>query len=393
MSHHDSPATADRYYGKGGPIVALRIEGSLQTRLCRETGVEHDSVARSFHRFLPGSECYQLRPNCSARCWRGGFGNTVGGLGNAGGFATGGGLANGTANSNNFGQNLRSFYGNNGFAGGANLSLPSVGNYGGGQMAVGNGAGNFGGGMNMGFGTGFVPGIAPPGFTRDMFGYDVGLSSDGSGYTDFGNAMTASALGLGFGGPGFGGAGFGNMGYGVGPMGFNGVGPMAYGPLSYGYSGGAVVPGVGYVTPADMAAIAASGGVQAPATPRAGTAVANVAPGSGDDQNAQANTLPNNNANTNRPRGVRRSFLNDTTPIATANAIRIQNRLHHIKSPNFKNVKVLMSNRTALLSGSVDSKADEDMAVRMVGLEPGVVGVKSELTVAAQADDKGSESR
>ena len=44
-----------------------------------------------------------------------------------------------------------------------------------------------------------------------------------------------------------------------------------------------------------------------------------------------------------------------------------------------------MTNRTAILSGTIDSTADEQMALRMVGLEPGVVEVKSELVVNGAA--------
>lgn len=328
---------------------------------------------------------------------RNGFGGN--GLGNAGGFATGTGFSNSTTNSNNFGTTL-SRNSNYGAAGpGVLQNIPGVSNYGGG-MQPSFGQGNLGtgsmpavgNGMGPGAMNGIVPGIAPPGFTRDMFGYDTGVGGD-SGYTNFGNAVTASALGLGFGGPGYGGLGYGGLGY--GGMGY---GPLGYGAMGYSYPGmapGTFMPGVGYISPADFAA--ASGIVAQPNANQTLPPALNLKTTAGAtlvDSNEQAgnagNRKPDNSATTNRtnndtnsrqPTGGRRSFLNDNVPLATANAIRIQNRLHNVKSPNLKNIRVLIANRTALLSGTVDSTEDEKLALRMVALEPGVVEVKSEVTV------------
>lgn len=310
-----------------------------------------------------------------------GFGIPGAGMGNAGSFATGQGFANGTANSNNFGATAFGGYNNNFQAMAPGVmqmqSIPGVSNFGSNfQSSISAGMPAIGYGSNMGFNP-FVPGIAPPGFTKDMFGYDVGIGGE-SGYTDFGSAVTASALGLGFGGMGYGGMGFG---------------PMGFSPLGYTYPGmvpGTFIPGVGYASPVDIAAAASMNGGMLPSQGTLPARPGTTKPGATiddpkDNGNASSADPANGNANTNRRSGVRRSFLNDNVPLATANAIRIQNRLHNVKSPNFKNVKVLIANRTAILSGTVDSNDDAQFALRMVGLEPGVIEVKSELTVIGQA--------
>lgn len=320
-----------------------------------------------------------------------GFGTGLGGMGNAGGFATGSGLSNSFQNSNNFGL-YAAPRPNYGAAGpGVMQGVPGVSNYGGGyqsNMGLGAGLPAVGNGANTALTPGamlpgMVPGIAPPGFTKDMFGYDVGLGSSDSGYTNFGNAITASALGLGYGGMGYGPMGYGGMNY--GNMGLGPMGAASFGPMGFTYPGmvpGAFMPGVGYVSPLDVAAASAVNGVPAVSQPvkpgltKTAADSSNVA----DDANA-GSTDPNVNARSTRAPGTRRSFLNDNVPSATANAIRIQNRMHNVKSPNFKNVTVLMNNRTAILSGTVNSAEDEQLAQRMVGLEPGVVEVKSELVV------------
>lgn len=308
-----------------------------------------------------------------------GFGVPGAGMGNAGSFATGQGFSNGTANSNNFGATAFGGYNNNfqAMAPGVMQSIPGVSNFGSNfQSSISAGMPAIGYGSNMGFNP-FVPGIAPPGFTKDMFGYDVGIGGE-SGYTDFGSAVTASALGLGFGGMGYGGMGFG---------------PMGFSPMGYTYPGmvpGTFIPGVGYASPVDIAAAASMNGGMVPNQGALPARPGTTKPGAtiedqNDNGNASSSDPATGNANANRRPGVRRSFLNDNVPLATANAIRIQNRLHNVKSPNFKNVKVLIANRTAILSGTVDSNDDAQFALRMVGLEPGVIEVKSELTVNGQA--------
>lgn len=328
-----------------------------------------------------------LASSASAQVYRNGFAGGTGGLGNAGGFATGGGMANGTTTSNNFGP-MAGQLNAAAVAPGAMQSIPGVNSYsmgvgvGSGMPAVGNGAN-----MSMGM-TPFVPGIAPPGFARDMFGYEMG-SADGAGYTDFGTALTYSALGFGYGG-----MGYGPMAY--GPMGF---GPMGYSGFAPGMVPGTYLPPVGAITPADMALMATMNGAV-----NANVMNGNVMNGVANDNGiANQGPLParitpnvkpganlvdddaNGNGNASRRGPVRRSFLNDNVPMATSNAIRIQNRLQNVKSPNFKNIKVLIANRTAILSGAVDSSEDEQFAIRMVGLEPGVLEVKSELTVNGTA--------
>lgn len=322
------------------------------------------------------------------------FGGTTG-FGNAGGFATGPGFANGSSNSTNFGSPFmqRNTTFGAAVAPSGMQGIPGVSNYGGSMQSnttFGSVMPGVGTGANMGmYGmNGMVPGIAPPGFTRDIFGYESNSGGD-SGYTSFGDAITASALGLGYGGPGFG-YGYGGLGY--GGLGYGGVGPLGYGAMGYSYPGmvpGSFLPGVGYVSPADFAAATGlnpAGNVgQSPALPPARniktTAGAKLVE---NDNPAPANTLPNASPN---PRvNARRTFLNDNVPLATANAIRIQNRLHNVKNPDLSNVKVMIANRTAILSGTVNSQEDEKLALRMVALEPGVVEVKSELKLSSSAN-------
>ncbi len=315
-----------------------------------------------------------------------GFGNSSAGLGNAGGFATGPGMANSTTNSANFGLNApRVGFGAMPVA--PMQSIPGISNYSAGIQsnatfgsslpAVGNGMG-----MPMGMNgllPGMIPGIAPPGFTRDdMFGFDA-LGGD-TGYTPFADNLTAAALGFGWGG----------MGY----------GPMPLNPTGFAYPGmvpGTFMPGVGYISPADFANMNAmnamnnmnamngvdpTGAVnQAPSPARASsTKVGATIVGDGQDANGTNAASGDANDAANRRRG-RRSFLNDNVPMATANAIRIQNRLHNISNPNLKSIKVLIAGRTAILSGEVDTNEDSQLAARMVGLEPGVVEVKNDLVV------------
>ncbi len=314
------------------------------------------------------------------------FGSGPAGLGNAGGFATGGGFANSTTNSMNFGAPVRGAYGYGGGYQAPLQSIPGVNNFGGGfQTNLGGNAvlPGIGTGANMPMGmNGFVPGVAPPGFTADMFGYDVAAGSGESGYTDFGTAMTYSALGLGFGGvPG-----------GMGAFGPMGVGPMGYGSMGYGPMG--IAPGMvpGTFLPGDPVAAALNGAVAnpGPQPTRPGLTKPGATMTDGNQPAADANQVGRDANADKSPAGtrrgsVRRSFLNDNVPVATANAIRIQNRLHNVKSPNLKNIKVLIANRTAVLSGTVDTAEDEQLVLRMVSLEPGVVDVKSEIVVNGAA--------
>ena len=352
------------------------VRGTVLASLCLTLLLVHSAVAQVGNRTGFGFNA---------------FGNSPAGMGNTGGFATGSGMANSTANSNNFGSNSvgRGAYG--AVAPGAMQGIPGVSNYGGGyQSNIGAGTVGVGTGANMGMGqmmlpgmmNGMLPGVAPPGFTKDMFGYDVGVNSADSGYTDFGNAITA--MGMGYGPMGYGGMGYGGMGYGTMGYGAMGYGAMGYNPAGFGFGGtGAIVPGVGYVAPADLAAIGAVNASQAPLPARTDAVQAGLNADRNADNAPAAGANTNANAGASRPRGMRRSFLNDNLPVATANAIRIQNRLHSIKSPNLKNVKVLIANRTAIVSGTVDTKEDEQLVLRMVGLEPGVLEVKSEVTINA----------
>lgn len=293
---------------------------------------------------LAGTAVGQTGPN---------FGSRTSGLGNAGGFATGSGFSNGATGSLNFGQSTAAAFG---YGGG----LPSGGNalynYGGGAFNGGNaylGSNNLGvlnaGGLS-------VPGLNVPG---------LGLGANGLGVGGWDGAMSNAM--------GWGGAGWYGGGLGVGG-GLPGLGLDATG-LGLG------IPGLGYGVPAT--------GYGMPMTsygmPMAGYGVPGLNVAGATSAGALTRNRRTESFTNNAPQD-RANALAAGVPTVTANALRIQERIARSGSrANFRNVKVLMSGRTVVLQGSVDSQADEQLVQRLVSLEPGVDGVISQLDYPGKA--------
>jgi hypothetical protein len=256
------------------------------------------------------------------------FGSRTGGLGNAGGFATGSGFSNGATGMQNF--NARAGY------------------------AFSN-TGGFPNGSNAGYNT------APSGFNN------TGYVSNMAG------PMGPALPGLGIGGDALGVGGFPNAltgGIGLGPLGPYGVAPAlgvdlpALGPVAA--ASGLGVPGVGLGIPGVNVGIP-------------GLALPNAANATTTSRNRRPENYTNNAQNVS-------ATSTPSVPVVTPQAQRIQERIARSSSAaHFRNIRVLMAGRTAVLEGSVDSPADEGLVQRLIWLEPGVDGVVSHLVYPGKA--------
>lgn len=266
------------------------------------------------------------------------FGSRTGGLGNAGGFATGSGFSNGSAESLFFGRSAAGAgFGN---MGGLYTGGNAIYNYG----AYGFNTGNASWGNNN-IGALNALGLAAPG---------LGLGTGGLG---IGGPDTMTASGMGWGGPGWYSGGLG-LGGGLPVTGIDSTG-LGFGVPGM-QSGQYGAPLTGYGLPSPTVANATSN--RAPTRNRPA-------------ENFTNNAMPN-----------RADALAAGVPIATANALRIQERLARSASrANFGDIKVLMSGRTAVLQGRVDSQADEQLVQRLISLEPSVDGVISQLDYPGKA--------
>lgn len=254
------------------------------------------------------------------------FGSRTGGLGNAGGFSTGSGFSNNSMGSPNFSANAgRAFSNSGGFPNGSNAVYSSPSGY----------VGSYGGPAGY---TGYpttMSGAVNPAFPSSAFGVGVdalgtGVDTNGLG---LGNAAMYGVPGMDISAMALGSAGFS---YGLPALGLPGV--------------ASPVPGVGGVPLPD----ATSGGMTARSR-----RTENRANGFAPER-----ALP-------VPEGV---------PVVTENGLRIQERISRSgSSEQFRNVKVLMAGRTAVLRGSVESQNDDRVVQRLISLEPTVQYVVSQL--------------
>lgn len=90
-----------------------------------------------------------------------------------------------------------------------------------------------------------------------------------------------------------------------------------------------------------------------------------------------------NNSNQKKIRATAKIGFEVTAPSNAVTSRLVNDRLKRIPSPALDGITVEMSGRTAIIRGTVDSVADAKMVERLLSLEPGIDGVKNELTLAA----------
>ncbi len=89
-----------------------------------------------------------------------------------------------------------------------------------------------------------------------------------------------------------------------------------------------------------------------------------------------------NNSNQKKIRATAKIGFEVTAPSNAVTSRLVNDRLKRIPSPALDGITVEMSGRTAIIRGTVDSVADAKMVERLLSLEPGIDGVKNELTLA-----------
>ncbi len=317
-----------------------------------------------------------------------GFGSRSSSLGNSGGFATTPGLANGAVGSSNFNTGATPGFSNNGgFANGSNARMPysfgGAGAYGsasyvppavlGGNVLS---ASNYSSNNNSYFGT------------NNNNGLSVDPNGNYSANGTYGNNDLTGAIGNAImpNGYGLNGLGFGTNNYG----GFAGVPGFVVDPQALGINTPSVNVGGLQISP--QVAIPFPGAVANAALSTSSVSssgIANSGPGMGSQSSPSVRKamrpplLPQSQpeqATEPAPQLVK------SVPTQTAIGLRIQERLARMNSEaDFRNIKVLMSDDTAVLRGTVKSKVEEQWAVRLVSLEPGVATVISQLTIQGTA--------
>jgi hypothetical protein len=217
------------------------------------------------------------------------------------------------------------------------------------------------------------------GFGNSSFGSSAfgGMGSSGFGSSSFG--------GMGFGGmgsTGFGGSGFGSSSFGSSMFGGSGFGGSAFGN-SFGQSGfGGQNGGQAFIgrDGANMAATFNQMG-------RAGAQFFNQMNRNIRNRNRQNNNSSNSEAVTSEVRVRLQLAFNPARPTATVLTNTIRTRLTNILSERgITTPDVAVEEGVAVLRGVAESENQRRVLAQLIAMEPGVMGVRNEMTVAGTSN-------